>query len=86
MGVRSREIEIELIGLCFGEVFAAAGEGFQIEELIFDQAMHGFDIALIGVRSGRDAQMLTIAQSGGEAGAMTVRIVTADEFSRTRSK
>src|SRR5258707_15405663 len=49
MGVGSREIEIELIGLGLGQEFAAAGEGFQIEELIFDQAMHGFDIALVGV-------------------------------------
>jgi len=47
--------------LRLGEEFAAAGEGFQIEELIFDQAMHGFHIALEGVRSGRNAQVLAIA-------------------------
>lgn len=42
--------------------------------------MHRFDIALVGVRSGRDAEMLAVAQSCREAGAMTVGIVTADEF------
>ncbi len=69
-----------LIGLCFGEEFAATGEGFQIKEFIFDQAMHRLHIALISVRRGRDAEMLAIAQSGREAGAMTLRIVAADEF------
>jgi len=55
VGVGSREVEVELIGLGLGEEFAAAGEGFQIEELIFDQPMDGFDIALEGVGSVRDA-------------------------------
>ena len=59
------KIEVELIGLGLGEEFAAAGEGFQIEELIFDQPMHGFDIALVGVGSGRDAHVLAVAQGGG---------------------
>ena len=80
MRVRSREIEIELIGLRFGEEFTAAGKSFQIEELIFDQAMHGFHIALKGVRGGRDAEMLAIAQSGGETGAVPLGIVTTNEF------
>jgi hypothetical protein len=78
--VGSGEVEVELIGLRLGQEFTTTSEGFQIEELIFDQAMHGFHIALEGVRRGRDAQMLAIAQSGGETGAMTVRIVAADEF------
>ena len=28
--------------------------------------MHGFDIALVGVRSGRDAHMLAVAEGFGE--------------------
>jgi hypothetical protein len=36
--VRTSQIEVELIGLRLGEEFASAGEDFQIEELIFDQA------------------------------------------------
>src|SRR3990172_1698190 len=46
------EVEVELIGVHFGQEIAAAGECFQIEELVFFQAMNGFDVALIGV-SGR---------------------------------
>ena len=52
--VRTSQVEVELVGLGLGEEFATAGESFQIEELIFDQPMHGFDIALVGVRGGRD--------------------------------
>ena len=33
--VRSDEIEVELVGVDFGEEIASAGEAFQIEELIF---------------------------------------------------
>jgi len=47
--VGTDEIEIELIGVGLGEEVAAAGEVFQIEELVFFEAMHGFDVALIGV-------------------------------------
>jgi len=80
VGVRTSQVEVELIGLSLGEEISAAGEQLQIKELIFDQTMHGFDIALVGVGSGRDAQMLTVAQSGGETRAMPLRIVTANEF------
>jgi len=59
--VGPREIEVELVRLRFGEELTAAGEGFQIEELIFDEAMDGFDVALVGVCGGRDAQMLAVA-------------------------
>jgi hypothetical protein len=55
VGVRPGEVEVELIGVHLGEEIAAAGEGFQIEELVFFEAMNGFDIALVGVSRGRDA-------------------------------
>lgn len=41
--------------------------------------MHGFHIALIGVR-GRDAHVLAVAERGGEAGGMALVVVVADEF------
>ena len=66
MRVGSRQVEIELVGVGLGEEFTAAGERFQIEELVFFEAMHGFDIALVGVSSGRDADMLTIAEGFGK--------------------
>ena len=46
------EVEVELIGEGFGEEIAAIGKGFQIEELIFDEAVDGFDMALESVRGG----------------------------------
>ena len=66
MGVGSHEVEIELVGVDLGQEVAAACEVFQVEELVFFEAMHGFDIALIGVRGGRDADMLAIAKGFGE--------------------
>jgi hypothetical protein len=33
----------------------------EIEELIFDEAVDGFDIALEGVSGGRDADVLAVA-------------------------
>jgi len=61
-----RQVEIELVGTDLGEEISTAGERFQVKELVFFQAVNGFDIALEGVRSGRDADMLTIAEGFGE--------------------
>src|SRR5215467_9290075 len=66
MGVGTNQIEVELVGVGFGEEVAAAGEIFQVEELVFFEAVHGFDIALIGMGRRRDAHMLAVAQSFGE--------------------
>jgi hypothetical protein len=63
-----------------GQKVSAAGESFQIEELVFDQPLHGFHVALVGVRGGRDAQVLAAAQFRREAGGFPVLVVTADEF------
>ena len=62
MRVGAGEIEIELVGMHFGEEVAAAGELFQIKELVFFEAMDGFNIALVGVSGGRDAHMLAVAE------------------------
>jgi len=50
----------------FGEEVAAAGEVFQVEELVFFGAMHGFHVALIGVGGRWDAHMLAIAEGFGK--------------------
>ena len=47
--VGAHEIEVKLVGVGFGEKIAAAGEIFQVEELVFFEAMDGFDVALVGV-------------------------------------
>ena len=49
VGVGADEVEVELIGASFGEEIATPVEGLQIEELVFHQAMNGFDVALKGV-------------------------------------
>jgi hypothetical protein len=54
VGVGADEVEIQLVGEGFGEEVAAAREGFQVEELIFDEAVNGFDIALEGVSGGKE--------------------------------
>ncbi len=66
VGVGAREVEVELIGVDLGQEVAAAGEGFQIEELVFFDPVHGFDIALIGVCRRRDTHMLAVSESLGE--------------------
>jgi hypothetical protein len=41
-------------------------KGFKIEELIFLQPIHGFDVALVGVGRWRDAHVLAIPEGFGE--------------------
>ena len=43
----------------------ATREIFQIEELVFFEAMHGFHVALVGVGGGRDAHMPTVTAGFG---------------------
>jgi hypothetical protein len=47
--------------------------------------MHGFDIALVVVGGGRNAQMLAVAERRGEAGAAPLPIVAADKPTRLPS-
>jgi len=61
VGVGADEVEVKLIGEGLGEEVAAAVEGFEVEELVFDEAMNGLDVALEGVSGGRDANVLTVA-------------------------
>jgi hypothetical protein len=46
------EVEIELISVVLGQEVAVAGEVFQVEESVFFGEVHGFDVALLGVRGG----------------------------------
>jgi hypothetical protein len=61
VGVGTNEVEVKLIGEGLGEEVAAAGKGFQVEELVLDQAVDGFHVALKGVGGRWDTDMLTIA-------------------------
>lgn len=62
MRIGPREVEVELVGVDFGEEVSPAGEIFQVEKLIFFEAVHRFDVALVSVRGWRDAHMLTVAK------------------------
>jgi hypothetical protein len=64
--VRAREIEVQLIGVNFGEEIAMAREVFQIEKFIFFEARHSLHIALVDMRGRCDAHMLTIAECCGK--------------------
>ena len=66
VGVGPGEIEVELVGMDFGEEVTAALEEFQIEELVFFEAVDGFDVALEGVSGRGNTDMLAVAESGGE--------------------
>jgi len=50
--VAASPVEVELIKGSFTEELGAAGEGFPVEELVLDQAVNRFDVALIGVGAG----------------------------------
>lgn len=49
MRVAPRQVEVELVGVSLGQKLATTGEVFQVDELIFDLAVHSFHISLIGV-------------------------------------
>jgi hypothetical protein len=82
VGVGSDEVEVTRVDAGFGEELAAATEGFQVIELVLDEAVDGFDVTLVGVGGGRDALMLGAEESdgAGEAGAGAVRLEGADEL------
>jgi hypothetical protein len=82
VGVGTDEVEVTLVDAGFGEELAAAAKGFQVVELVLDEPMDGFDVALVGV--GRRGNALVLgAEEGdgaGEAGAGAVRFEGADEL------
>ena len=57
-----------LIERGLGQELGAGSKGFLVIELVFDEAVNGFDVALVGMSGGRDALVLAVAEGGGEAG------------------
>ena len=82
VGVGPDEVEVTLVEAGLGEELAAAAKGFQVVELVRDEPMDGFDVALVGV--GRRGNALVLgAEAGdgaGEAGAGAIGLGGADEF------
>ena len=66
VGVRSGQVEVELVGVDLGEEVSPAGEGFQIEEFVFFDAVDGFDVALVSVRGRGNTHMLAVPERFGE--------------------
>ena len=56
--IGSDEIKVMPVGGDLGPEVGWITEGFAIKELVFDEAMNGFDIALPSVALGRDVTML----------------------------
>lgn len=82
MGIGSGQVEIELIERSLGHEVGTIAKSFQVKEFIFDEAMNGFHVALIGVGTGRDALVLgaEVSDGGGEAGAGPIFLEFADKF------
>ena len=49
MRVGASQVEVELIQRSLGQELGPAGKGFQVEELIFDEAVDGFDPSADGL-------------------------------------
>jgi len=69
MRMGTGQIEVELVEGGLGEELGAAGEGFQVVELVLDPAVDGLNIALVGVGGGRDALMLRPEEGDGGGGS-----------------
>ena len=65
--VGSNQIEVVPVSGELGPEVGWSGEGFAVEELILDEAMDGFDVALPGIALGRDITVVRTqgAHSGG---------------------
>ena len=73
--VGSDEVEVELVDVDFGEEFSPASKVFQVEELVFFEAMNGFDVALVSVCGGRDAHVLAVTESLGKVAFKLAAVV-----------
>jgi len=72
VGVGPGEVEAQPVGLYFSLELTATGEVSQIEELVFFEAMHGFDIALVSVRGGACARAGCAGKSPLSSAALSV--------------
>ena len=59
------QIEVMPVGGGFGPELGPIPKALAVEELIFDEPMYGFDIALSGIRAGRDVAMVTAQRPHG---------------------
>ena len=81
VAVFAEGVKPEVVGGGFGEEVGAGREGFDLVELILDEAVGGFDIGLPGVGGGRDGwrQQAGDGLDGLGEGAVLAGRHTADE-------
>ena len=63
--IGTSQIEVLPVGGGFGPEFGAIAKLFAVEELIFDEPMYGLDVALPGIRTGRDIAMVAAQRPHG---------------------
>ena len=82
VGVGPSQVEVELVEGRLGEELGAIAEGFQVVELVFDEAMGSFHIALVGMSGRGDALALRaeVSDGAGEVRARAVGLKLAEEF------
>ena len=82
VAVFAEGVKPEQVGGGLGEEVGAGGEGFDLVELILDEAVNGFDIGLPGVGRGRDGLMEQAGDGldGLGKGAVGVGLGAADEL------
>ena len=72
--VFAHEVEVRPVGVGFGKKLGGAAESLQVQELIFDEAMDRFDVALPGVAFGGYEAVIGSEQAhgGGQAALLLV--------------
>ena len=82
MGIGTSQVEVELVERRFAEEVGTRVKGFQIVELVFDEAVDGLDVTLVGVGARRDALMLgsEVSDGGGKVRTGAVGLKFADEL------
>ena len=68
------EVEVKPVGGDLAPEVSRAGEGFAVEELVLDEAVNGFNIALPGVALGWDVAVVRAEGADGGREALLVLV------------
>ena len=72
------EVEVMPVGGHLAPEVRRAGEGFTVEELVFDQAVHRLHVTLPGVTLGRDGAM--VCTQGADGGGQALLVLVFEEL------
>ena len=76
--VGADEVEVVPIGRDLGPEVGRACEGFTVEELVFDETMDGFDVALPGIAFRRDVTV--VGPQSAHGGGQTLFLLVFEEL------